>query len=315
MTKDEIKILAKIEKEKKRVYNKSRKCFHPFCDKTAINSHVLQKNAFISAIADEGHVYEYEHLPFKEQNFHFKKSGINEVFTFKGFCSFHDDFLFRDIEKKEINFYDYKTLLIFAHRILAQEITKKKNVIEFHESLIQKNIGDSQFFKENISGQRLGIQDANYTLKKVLNNIKNPELKEFNFHTREIKQLEICASGPYTFETTREQNEMHPEIYALPLTDIFVNILPTNGNTTVSFCYLNSNNLKCNTYIKSKFQLPEVEFIKFLSDILVAQMENWVISTTLYEKVKEDEKILFNITQQAFNTDDERFEIDYNLFK
>lgn len=313
MTGEEIKILAKIEKERKRIFNKSHKCFHPFCTKTAIDSHVLQKNEFIKNIAEDGHVYEYEYHPFNDQYFQLKRKGINKVFTFKGFCSYHDDYLFKDIEKREINFNDYKTCLIFAHRIIAQEIIKKENVIEFYKSLIQKNIGNIEIFKEKISGQRLGVKDAGFTLIKVLENIKNTDLNNFNFHIREIKFLEVCASGLYTFETTKEQNEMSLEIYALPLTDILVNILPYQGNTVVSFGYLNTNNLACNTFISNKFKLTEDEFIKFLSDILVAQMENWIISPSYYEKIKEDEEILLEITKKALTIDDERFDINYNL--
>ena len=168
-----------------------------------------QKNGFIKHIAEEGHVYEYEYYPFNEQYFQLKRTGINKVFTFKGFCSHHDDYLFKDIEKREINFNDYKTCLIFAHRILAQEIIKKENVIEFLESLLQKNFGNFEILKGKIFAQKLGIKDAIFTLKKVLENIKNTDLKKFNFHTREIKVLDVCASGLYTFETTKEQNEMY----------------------------------------------------------------------------------------------------------
>ena len=315
MTYDELNISARIEKERKRIFNKSRKCFHPFSEKTAIDSHVLQKNGFISIIAEEGHVIEYDYYPFNDKYFHFKKTGINKVFTFKGFYSHHDDFLFKEIEKPTIDFNDYKTMLTFGYRILTQEIIKKLNNIELYESLVNKNIIEIENIQENIYGQMLGIKDARFTLNKIYKNIENSALKDFNFHSRIIKYLSVCASGIYTFETTKEQNEMSAEVFALPLTDIFVNILPYKGNTIVSFGYLNSNNLSCNSYIINKFNLPEVEFIKFLSDILVGQMENWILSPTQYDIIKEDEDIIFDLTNKAFELENERFHIDYNLFK
>lgn len=315
MTDEESKITAVIEKERRRIYNQRHKCSWTSCNEMSIDSHVLQKNGFVSAIAEKRQVYEHEFYPFDEKKFHFKKKGVNQVFTFKGFCSLHDDLLFREIEKKSINFNDYKSNLRFAYRILAQEIVKKSNVIDLNKALIDKNIGDSSYLQQDIQEQRMGISDALFTQQKILENIENTNLNEFNIHIRKIKFLDICASGVYTFETTKEINEMPPEISSLPLTDIFLNILPVGQDTIVSFVYLNSNNLKCNNYISSKWELPEEKFIKFLSDVLLAQMENWIVSPILYERLKKDEKILADVTKIALQTDNERFEIEYNMFK
>lgn len=315
MTNEESKITAEFDKERRRIFNKSRKCSWASCNEMAIDSHVLQKNGFISVIAEKGQVYEHEFYPFDEKKFRFKKKGVNQVFTFKGFCSHHDDLLFKEIEKKSIDFNDYKSNLLFAYRILAQEIVKKSNVIELYESLIDKDIVDFISLQQDIDGQRMGINDALFTQQKILENIENKDLNEFNFHVRKIRFLDVCASGVYTFETTKEINEMSPEISGLPLTDIFVNILPVGQDTIVSFVYLKSNNLKCNTYISHKCQLPEENFTKFLSDILLAQMENWIISPASYERLKKDEKILADITRIALETDNERFDIDYDMFK
>lgn len=315
MTNEESKITAEFDKERRRIFKKSRKCSWASCNEMAIDSHVLQKNGFISVIAEKGQVYEHEFYPFDEKKFHFKEKGVNQVFTFKGFCSHHDDLIFKEIEKKSIDFNDYKSNLLFAYRIISQEIVKKSNVIELYNALINKSNIDFISIQQKIAGERMGINDALFTQQKILENIENTNLNEFNIHVRKIKFLGICASGLYTFETTEEINEMPPEILGLPLTDIFVNILPVGKDTIVSFVYLKSNNLKCNTYISSKWQLPEEKFIKFLSDILLAQMENWIISPTSYKRLKKDEKIIADITRIALETDNERFEIDYNIFK
>jgi hypothetical protein len=319
MTTDELKIIAQIDKERIKIFKKNRKCFQPYCKKNAIDSHVLQKNGFISKISQNSHVYEYIYFPFRELPFGFKKTGINDVFTFKGFCSYHDNYLFKEIENGISDFSDYKKNLLFAYRILAQEIVKKRLIIEWYFSLISKNITKNKnqkaFLNQSISGQQLGIKDSFITLKKVINNIKNPTLRDFNFHTRYINYLDICASGLYSFETTQEQITMTDEVYEMPLTDIFVNILPIKDKTVVSFGYWNTNNLECNIYIKDKFSLPENEFIKFLSDILIAQMENWIISFPFYDKIKNDEEILSKLTREGLRTSNERFSIEYNLFK
>lgn len=313
MTTEELKKSAEFDKERRKIYSKSRKCFLASCNEKAVDSHVLQKNGFISVIAEKGQVYEHEFYPLNEKKFHFKKKGVNQVFTFKGFCSHHDDLLFKEIEKVTVNFNDYKSNLLFAYRILAQEIVKKSNVIEFYEALGSKG-EDFKYLQYEIDGQKMGIEDALFTLKKVEENIRNSDLNEFNIHTRKIRSIDVCASGVYTFETAREINEIPQEFSCLPLTDIFVNVLPFNQETIVSFVYLKSNNINCNNYIAEKWSLSEDKFIKFLSDILLAQMENWVISPRFYERIKKDEKIIADITRMAIETEDERFNIDYNLF-
>jgi hypothetical protein len=319
MTNDQIKITAQIEKERKKIFNRDRKCFYPFCEKYAIDSHVLQKNGFISKISNDNHVYEYKYFPFREQSFGFKRTGINEVFTFKGFCSYHDNYLFKEIENGILDFSDYRKNLIFGYRVIAQEFVKKKEVIEWFSAIISKNLTKNAVnnvkLRANISGQRLGINDSFFLLKKVTDNINNPSLKDFNFHTRTIDYLDICASGVYSYETTKEQMQMTDEDYMKPLTDIFVNILPVNNKTIVTMGYLNSNNLNCNAYIENKFLLPQDKFIKFLSDILLAQMENWIISSSFYDKIKNDERIITKVIKKANRTLNERFSIEYNLFK
>lgn len=314
MEKEELKYEAKIAKLIRDVNNKSRTCFCASCNNLAIYSHVLQKNGFISSIAEEGHVYKHEYY-FPDEKFRFKKVGINQVFTFKGFCSYHDDSLFKEIEKKNVNLNDYKTNLTFAYRVIAQEIVKKKIAIEVCETKIHEGLGDVSNLKSNINAQKLGIEDAIYTQKIIENNLNTPNLKDFNVYFRYVEFLNVCASGVYTFETTKEINEMPLEISKLPLTDIFVNILPYCGKTFVSFVVLKTNSLNCNTYLSNKWKLSDELFVKFLSDVLLSQMENWIISPSFYEKIKKDENIIADITIKALETDNERFDIDYNLFK
>jgi hypothetical protein len=316
MTSNEYKILSKFQKERNKIFKAKRNCFHPFCKKDAINSHVLQKRGFISEIAKENHVFEHTDSPYEKDTFKFRKKGINEVFTFKGYCPYHDNLLFKEIESGVPEFNDYKTNVLFGYRTIVQEIIKKENVIILFKSLQEKGYSDPKFINDWINGERLGIKDAKFTLQKLLENIKDPSKQDFIVHTREIKRLDVCASGIYTFETTAEQLKMTEDEKKKPLTDLLLNILPIDDKKSiVTIVYLKDSNTKCNEYYKEKLSLEENALIKFLSDVLIMQMENWIISPQLYDKIKEDEKKISDLVNDSFKTHNERKPIDYNIFK
>lgn len=298
-----------------RVEKKSRTCMSPYCSKKAINSHVLQKSRYINRIAQNGHVYEHKVKRYGNREFEFSKVGINDVFTFKGFCAHHDNYIFKEIENDNVDLFDRKVNLLFAYRIICQEIVKKENKIIFYNELINNRLIDIEYYNWNIGGLKSGVRDCEYIKNKLHNNINNAYLDEFGFYFREVSISDICASGVYTYETSQEINNLSKFRTTFHLTEIFLNILPFKNKSFVSFVFFKDNNIECNAYLKSIFELSDDEFVKYLSDVLLVQMENWIISSDLYNKIKDKESILNDITIEALTSDNERFSPRFNLFK
>lgn len=103
------------------------------CSKEIINAHTLAKSLSLQKIASDGHVYAFKNKDlyevFNNNGFSpLKKLGIRTASTFKGFCSFHDNYLFSSIEKQNFML-DKKQILSLFYRGFALEYYKKKTVL------------------------------------------------------------------------------------------------------------------------------------------------------------------------------------------
>ena len=93
--------MAHIQNELKK---EKHKCLIPSCNKKAIKSHSVQKSKHLKNIAEQGKVHgksiNYIDVEsFLNGKMQFEDIGINKASTFDGFCAFHDNELFKDIEK------------------------------------------------------------------------------------------------------------------------------------------------------------------------------------------------------------------------
>ncbi|WP_050378726.1 hypothetical protein [Chryseobacterium sp. Hurlbut01] len=138
MEKETIRIIESIKNK----YRKAKqKCSFKDCDQEAIKfSHVLQKNGILRNISQDNHLYQFHISSFfnteKNGKFLMKKIGINEVFTFPGFCKYHDNKIFSPIESSKIDFENRSTNILFAYRAICQEIYRKNVAKNIYEELI-----------------------------------------------------------------------------------------------------------------------------------------------------------------------------------
>ncbi|WP_180175904.1 SEC-C domain-containing protein [Acinetobacter sp. YH12025] len=104
------------------------------CSDKIINAHTLTKSLSLEKIAKSGHIYSFKSnglydLIRNKGVVTLNKLGIRKASTFKGFCSYHDDFLFRSIEKENFELSKRQILALF-YRGFALEYYKKKGVLE-----------------------------------------------------------------------------------------------------------------------------------------------------------------------------------------
>ena len=105
--------------------NANRLCFQSNCGKKAIDSHILQKNGVLSNISENKHLFKL-HKDNYTGKVSFIKIGVNSAMTFKGFCSYHDSLLFKDIEfNSGIDYTNNRHLLLLNYRAILNEIRKK----------------------------------------------------------------------------------------------------------------------------------------------------------------------------------------------
>ncbi|MCJ7449136.1 MAG: hypothetical protein MUO72_15765 [Bacteroidales bacterium] len=304
----------------KRANDKSRICCVPGCNKPAINSHILQKNGILNGIAQNRHIIISTTDFFEADIFHFRRKGINESFTFKGFCSEHDKSIFSPIEDYEIDFEDYKSQLLFAYRTVLNERVKKEVILDWHkyqkESKVLSGEIDTKLLDESDEQERLGIKDISYFQDKIEKDLKN-NTESFVFKFRYTKPVEICIASHFTFETTRERNneiQKTGKDFDL-LTDIFLSFFPIEGENVLLIGYLKEQESKCGNFVQTFLDCTEDELFKKISDLILCRCEVWACSENFYSNyIKPREGQINKIFQESAESIDEDRSLNFNIF-
>lgn len=154
--------IPQMWKDKKRIAKKKR-CLHfnagSECDQI-ISAHSVQKKRSLSAIAENGHVYQVSPSAFRKQNDRkavYSLIGINKATTFLGFCKFHDNALFKPIDDFDLK-PDEEQAVLYAYRSLCREIFVKQNAIEQAEQVLQHNPDINPANRFLFNGSKTGNQ-------------------------------------------------------------------------------------------------------------------------------------------------------------
>lgn len=138
------------------------------CKNVAISSHVLQKNGILKEISENNHLIELKPSdPFKMESegiSEFRSVGINNVYTFPGFCLMHDTTLFKVIEStSSLNLENKNQQSLFAYRGLCQEIRRKELAKETVAELKTKFPIPMQYLVQSLlDGYSDGIKNLNF---------------------------------------------------------------------------------------------------------------------------------------------------------
>jgi hypothetical protein len=119
----------------------------------------------------------------------------------------------------------------------------------------------------------------------------------------------------FTYETSKEINNLNSNKSEKPLSDIFVNIIPVNNKTQIIFGCLNAHKESCWDYINSFNTGEKVSSLKKISDLLICQIENWLCSPTIYKTLlKPIEREIIDNISESIRHENERRELEFNMF-
>lgn len=304
---------------KTKAIKKQSICFHPDCSEKSINSHILQKNGVLSEIAQDNHVVGMHINKFLEKEHDFKRIGINEAFSFNCFCSAHDRDLFKAIEKKDVDFSEYRNLILFTLRTIYNEKFRKLVNIEMYSCLI-KNHSDKfnlRRLERLIDNETLGLKDIELTENEIWRDIKTGS-QSYVFKTREISRKAICLSAFYNYETTKELenylkvNGNHKE----EVTDIFINLFPYKGKSVLMMSYKKKNENVVKGYFNEFFSDNEKRLERKITNLMMFQCETWVVSPQFFKSNIEKNKEAFSFAVDfSLNNMNERRFFDLNIFR
>lgn len=318
----DIKILANI---KKNVDKKNWKCLHSNCDKSAINSHLLQKNGILDRLSEDGHIYEFKGNDYFKTDsdgyFDIKKISINKALSLNLFCTEHDNTIFSQIEKKPS--YDIEDKIantLFSYRTCCSELRKKEWDLEmFTRAGNAKSLSNKKFkiFAEQyLKGINLAISDLQF-FKQQFEDELNNNINKFEFVVYNYPIIEVSASGVFNILDT----EIMPLGYYVdkkePLNNLFVNLFPKKDKVIIIFGYhTDFIDDWIRNYIKSWDNLDKIELEKKITELFTTRLESWVISPKLYRLLdkKNINKLIdyWNTNQMNYSSDQT---INFNLFE
>ncbi|MGY5353583.1 hypothetical protein [Wenyingzhuangia sp. IMCC45467] len=316
---EEKKIAAAFQKCKLKAINEINTCFHPECNEKSINSHILQKNGILSTLEKDRHVMEMGIDPFKSEIHYFNKVGINKAYSFKCFCNPHDTNLFKNIETDKIDFTKYSNLILFTLRTIYNEKFRKLVNIRMREFLIMEHsdLFNTVFLTGQNEQEKLGLSDIEKVENVIWNDINN-KTQSFVFLTREVSHIDLCLSSFYNYETSIElQNyiKQHGKDKE-DVSDIFINVFPYKGKTTVIMGYQKVHEKEVKSYVNTIMKENEKRFFRKLTNLLMFQCETWVTSEKFYKiRIKNCEEYFGMAAEYSNNNLNERQFFLINLFE
>lgn len=312
-------INALISKCFTKAQSKQRKCFVEGCLENAISSHLLQKNGTLSLIAKNRHVWQTSYNKFPKGNYTLKQVGINNALTFKGFCNHHDTEIFRQVENGEIDFDNYKNLLLLSYRAVLKEF-RDKEIMNDCFGMLLKQIEDKRIrpsFDAMMLANQYLMWDLEYDMGCINEDLDSGS-SAFHFEVFSLPKLEISCSACFSLvsfadslvETEKglKKNE--------PIPAVIMNLIPHRDGTKLILGY----NLISKKYLGepiSKFRDLETEgLLKVVSDFIIRSVEIWACSDRFYHEhifARKDMMIsLLNrfVLKEQFSTES----IEFNLF-
>jgi hypothetical protein len=313
---------------RKKAERKDRRCIYRNCQNSAITSHVLQKNGILKQISENNHLIELKPPdPFKieEQGIsQFKLVGINNVYTFFGFCSLHDSLIFKPIESENrLDLYSLEQQSLFSYRGLCQEIRRKEIATEFLTELRTSFPTHMiQMVNASLDGFEDGMENLNYFKREFETCTISKSFDRFHFETIEIPKIDLCISVPLNIGEleTRDKNETYEDWRKkkqLPFTTSFINVFPKGKHSYVIAGFHKDFPCVWTINFIARLQKGKKDRIfKELSDLITLRLEFWTMSPKLFHSIRKTDLEAYKsiFSENVFNHSP-RLKTKINLFK
>lgn len=317
----------RLEEGRRRVENQPRTCLIPGCSENAIKrSHVLQEREILKGIVDQtNHFYAIGHVPVFEMNsnqvFKIAKVGINDGYTFPGFCRIHDGKIFEAIEKHHpIDFSQPRNLLLFMYRTVCLELRKKEIYLDLCRDILQAyyEIEPQKIHVADFEPAEQGTRDLCFDKSEIQAELFFSGNADFEIDVLRLPQKKVCFSAVLSIEDPSNEFTQEVDIYGFPKEDPLavsvLNYFPYRGNSILIAAH--HRKYPCNWTRSLVTRLREGKNIdKIISDILTYRLEFWGIAPELYESIPEKGKRMFvaeahdHIHNHSIN-----IKSDFNLF-
>lgn len=272
-------------------------CLFHNCTNPSIYSHVFQKEGVLREIAENGKVmaFTYKDLFFIKRGelpVCYAEKGISRTFGFYGFCSYHDDMLFRSIEKSNnnVDWYDKQNQFLLGYKTLCRELYIQHKVKDYYSSIINKLPISQDYFLNAFINQC----NRNYSIdvlekyKKIFEeSIYENIFEKYYFLTTQLPfRLDLCLASTITISEECKGPYFGPDKDIISDTVNIVNIFPYKNTTVIIIGFLkSSNNIWANKIYEKLGSDNYEDYCIALQDILF-RSEFHCMSKSLYTKVQ-----------------------------
>lgn len=284
------------------------------CTKDIIKAHSVSKGSSLKEISKNGHVlttFKATTINEKSIKIEPKKIGINRASTFTGFCSYHDNSLFSDIEDKDFEVSELSCFLI-AYRAIARELFVKKRATSTFDMAKNLDKGKSLPFQKKFQAMHNHLSQNNDLSTTDLEYIKNIfdtcyVSSDYTSIQHLILTLDAAPKvmtsavvaplfdfqGNIVQTTTNDPNQI-PDY-------LIVNAFSSNGIGYIVLSWLEEHKKACAQLYKSlmKSSSPASSLVIFI----FALIENIYLSEEWWEGLEQgDRDMLINIFSQGITS-------------
>lgn len=282
------------------------------CSGKIINAHSIQNNGCLSLLVERVNsndgLYIFSKYFFEENgSLQLELVGRNVASTFSGFCSFHDQTLFKSIDNNDFD-YSSQQMFLYSYRAFAQTYHKKKEEFKGqHCDSVLRQKTEKDFWEDTTLGCNTAIRDIEkhrHTMNELFENHYYNQLDYFVYHKKGLYPIASSGCVNLAFSPGGKENcsffNLEQECFPLMIT-----VLPEVANTYVIIACFKNDAFHKALINELKFLFWDQVWIeKVISSILVFDMENTCLSPYIWRKmdVLEQQQLCDEICQSIIPT-------------
>lgn len=293
----------KAEKELKntifsKVHSDFKKClwYTNDCKNPVIKAHSIQNSKILEKLAVNGKLirlaYELnlESGPIPK----FEDVGINKATTFTGLCSYHDELIFRDIEKKDINVDEPYHLILLAYRALLREFHSSLSLANHLQDIYEKS--NELKLPQEWNEELLMMLPTMYILQSYLTYRYKHHFDKILTKSSFDQISNILISFPQNKTTIAVNSMFSPIDNFIKKEDkeepkfIMLNVFPLDSQCYILFSFRTEHKDIVNEFLSPILQAKGKHQLYLISKLILQNCENFVINPEYFDSFSEGKK-------------------------
>jgi hypothetical protein len=273
------------------------------CDKKIVNAHTVPRSGSLARIARDGHVYTFKADPLSLERTAGKPSpsliGIKQASAFTGFCSRHDNEIFKPIEDQDFIGTPLQCFLL-GYRAVAREFFFKKRTAEAIDDLKGMDRGKSvraqeqiqQFLQVYETGTNAGLRDIGKHKSQFDEALVNGDVTIYHYYIIDLVEPPsiMCSGGvfpDYDFQGTQLQDLLNLD--RTPSLITFSSFATQSGGAVV-FSWLKDSDAVCQNLVNSLDRLSDQELPSAVVRFFFEYCENIFMSPSWWESLADTQQ-------------------------